>query len=83
MSLRITNAFQYSAPSLLLYIALICSSAPAFAQTTESSGEQAQEAQAVSGMSPSSDRTESAICGVKHLGQCLKDIWPRSGRYLD
>src|SRR5258707_5843054 len=83
MSLRITNAFQYFAPLLLLCIALICSSAPAFAQTTELSGEQAQEAQSVSGTSPSSDQapenqqqpsTESAICGVKHLGQCLKDI---------
>jgi hypothetical protein len=33
---------------------LICSSTPAFAQTTVSSGEQAQEAQSVSGTSPSS-----------------------------
>jgi membrane-associated phospholipid phosphatase len=83
MSLRVTNAFQYLAPSLLLCIALICSSAPAFAQTTETSSEQPQEAQSVSGTSPSSDQTpenqqqsstESVICGVKHLGQCLKDI---------
>lgn len=83
MSPRIRNAFLYFAASLLVCIALICSSAPAFAQTKESSGEQAQEAQSVSGMSPSSDQapdnqeqpsTQSVICGVKHLGQCLKDI---------
>jgi membrane-associated phospholipid phosphatase len=83
MSLRIRNAFLYFATSLLVCITLICSSAPAFAQTTESSGEQTQEAQSASGTSPSSDQatekqqqpsTESVICGVKHLGQCLKDI---------
>ncbi len=83
MSPRIRNAFLYFAASLLACIALICSSAPAFAQTTESSGEQAQEAQWTSGTSPSSDQarenqeqpsTQSVICGVKHLGQCLKDI---------
>jgi membrane-associated phospholipid phosphatase len=83
MSPRIRNAFLYFAASLLACIALICSSAPAFAQTTESSGEQAQGAQSVSGVSSSSDQASeaqqqpskhSAICGVAHLGQCLKDI---------
>jgi len=83
MSPRIGNAFQYFAPSLLVCIALIYSSAPAFAQTTESHGAQAQEAKSVSGTSPSSDQApenqrqssrESVICGVAHLGQCLKDI---------
>src|SRR5260370_6036035 len=80
----IRNArFLYFAPSLLACIALICSSAPAFAQTTASSGEPAQEAQSVSGTSPSPEQapenqqqpsTQSAICGVKHLRQCLKDV---------
>jgi len=51
-------------------------------QTTDSSAGQAQEAQSVSGSAPSSDQvsedqqpsSEPAICGVTHLGQCLKDI---------
>jgi hypothetical protein len=51
-------------------------------ETTDSSGEQAQEAQSVSGTSPPSEQapenrqqpsTQSVICGVTHLGQCLKD----------
>jgi len=83
MSPRIRNAFLYFPASLLACIALICSSAPAFAQTTDSSGEQEQGAQSVSGVSSSSDQASeaqqqpskhSAICGVAHLGQCLKDI---------
>jgi len=83
MSTRIRNAFLYFAPSLLVCIALICGSARAFAQTPESSGEQARVAQSASSSSPSSDQasedpqqpsTQSAICGVMHLGQCLKDI---------
>jgi len=83
MSPRIRNAFLYFPASLLACIALICSSAPAFAQTTDSSGEQEQGAQSVSGASSSSDQASeaqqqpskhSAICGVAHLGQCLKDI---------
>jgi membrane-associated phospholipid phosphatase len=77
------NAFLYFAPSLLVCIALICGSARAFAQTPESSGEQIRVAQSVSSSSTSSDHasedpqqpsTQSAICGVMHLGQCLKDI---------
>ncbi len=83
MSTRIRNALLYSAASLLVCIALICGSAPASAQTTESTGEQAQKAQSVSATSSSSDQasedpqqpsTQSTICGVTHLGQCLKDI---------
>jgi hypothetical protein len=84
VSTRIRNAFLYFAPPLLICTALICGSATASAQTTESSGEQAQEAQPVSGSSPSSSdqvsedsqqpSTQSRICGVTHLGQCLKDI---------
>ncbi len=83
MLVRIRNAFLYFPTLLLICIALICGSAPAFAQTTESSGKQGQEAQSVSGSSLSSElasedeqqpSTQSVICGVKHLGQCLKDI---------
>jgi membrane-associated phospholipid phosphatase len=83
VSTRIRNAFRYFAPSLLVYIASICGSAPAFAQTTNSSSEPRHEAQPVSGISHSWDlasddqqqpSTQSVICGVAHLGQCLKDI---------
>ncbi len=83
MSPRTKNVFPYFAASLLVCVPLICNSAPAFAQTTVSFGEQAQEAQSVSGTSPTSDQApenqqqpsaQSVICGVKHLGQCLKDI---------
>jgi hypothetical protein len=79
---RNRNAVLYFATSLLVCIALICGSAPAFAQTTESSGEQAQEAQSVSDTSLSPDQAsegqqqpipQPVICGVT-LGQCLKDI---------
>src|SRR5207245_6044301 len=83
MSVRIRNEFPSFATSLLVCIASICGATTAFAQTTESSGERTQEAQSISGSSPSSDQasqdrqqpsTQSAICGVKHLGQCFKDI---------
>jgi len=71
-----------------LHFLLICAASiycpkSAFAQTTDASSQQAQEAQTVSGASSSSDQasenqqepsTQPAICGVKHLGQCLKDI---------
>ena len=55
----------------------------ACAQTIDSSGEQAQEAQPVSGTSRSSDPAsqnpsalskQTVICGPAHLGRCLKDI---------
>jgi hypothetical protein len=63
VSTRIRNAFLYFAPSLLICTALICGSATASAQTTESSGEQAQEAQPVSGSSPSSsDQVSEVVC---------------------
>jgi membrane-associated phospholipid phosphatase len=84
MSTRIRNAFLHFSPSLLIFIALICGSAPASAQTTNSSGEQGQEAQPISGSSSSSSgqvsedpqqpSTQPVICGVTHLGRCLKDI---------
>ena len=80
---RITNVFPFLAYSLLVWAVLVYGPRPAFAQTTASSLGQADEVQSVSGTSPSSDQssdgkqepsTRSAICGVAHLGQCLKDI---------
>ena len=80
---RITNVFQRLALSFLFGAVLICSPTPTFAQTTDSPGDQSQEAQATSGSSASSDQasedqqqpsTQPTICGVTHLGQCLKDI---------
>jgi hypothetical protein len=71
--------------ALLLAVcaALIYCPRSAYAETIDSSGEQAQEAQPVSGSSPSSDPAsqnpgapskQSVICGPAHLGRCLKDI---------
>src|SRR6266446_3262788 len=80
---RITYGLPRFALFLLIIAALIYSPPLAFAQTTDSSGEQEQGAQSVSGADPSSDQASEAqqqssqqpeICGVKHLGQCLKDI---------
>jgi hypothetical protein len=80
---RIKNAVPFFAHSLLICTALVCCPRPAFAQTTDSSGEQAQQAQSVSSTSPSSEQpaedkqqpsTSSVVCGPAHLGQCLKDI---------
>jgi membrane-associated phospholipid phosphatase len=80
---RITNVLQGLVLSFLFCAVLICSPAPTFAQTTDSSGDQSQETQAASGSSASSDQasedrqqpsTQPTICGVTHLGQCLKDI---------
>src|SRR2546428_6857486 len=80
---RERNAFRYFLHSLLICAALIYGPRPLFGQTADSSDEQAQEAQSVSATSSSSDQasedprqasTQSIICGVTHLGQCLKDI---------
>ena len=80
---RNRSALQYLVHSLLIFAVLFYGPAPAFAQTTDLSGEQAPAAETVSDMSPSSDQvpgnqqqspTQSIICGVAHLGQCLKDI---------
>ena len=80
---RSTNVLQDLVLSFLFCAVLICSPAPTFAQTTDSSGDQSQETQAASGSSASSDQasedqqqpsTQPTICGVTHLGQCLKDI---------
>jgi membrane-associated phospholipid phosphatase len=80
---RIAKAFPRIAPLVLIFAALIYGPRPAFAQTTDSPDQQEEAVQSVSGMSPSSGQaseaqqqppTRTAICGVTHLGQCLKDI---------
>src|SRR5713226_9252503 len=80
---RNRNALQYFVHSLLICAALIYGPLPTFAQTTDSSGEQTREPQLVSDSSPSSNQpsedqqqpsTQFVICGVTHLGECLKDI---------
>ena len=79
---RITNVFPRLVLFVLVFAALIYGPRPALAQTTDSSSEEEQGTQSVSGTSPSSGQpseteqpsTHSAICGVTHLGQCLKDI---------
>jgi membrane-associated phospholipid phosphatase len=80
---RITSVFPCLAYSLLIWAALIYSARPAFAQTTASSLERTEEGQPLSGTATSSDQssdpqqqasTQSVICGVKHFGQCLKDV---------
>jgi hypothetical protein len=79
---RERKALRYFLHSLLICAALIYGSRPLFGQTADSSDEQAQEAQSVSATSSSSDQasedpqqpsTQSVICGVAHLGQCLKE----------
>ena len=81
---RITNVFPRFALFVLIFAVLIYGPRLAFGQTTESSAEQPRDAQSVFGTSQSPGQaseeqgqqpsTQSAICGVKHLGQCLKDI---------
>ncbi len=80
---RNRNALQYFVHSLLICAALICGPRRAFSQTTDSSREQTRERQSVSDSSPSSNQPsedqqqpskQSVICGVAHLGQCLRDI---------
>jgi hypothetical protein len=56
---RIRNAFPYFAPLLLICAALIYGPGLASAQTTDSSWEKMQEAQPVSGTSPSDATTEN------------------------
>jgi hypothetical protein len=82
-SVRERNALRYFLYALLICAALIYGPRPLFGQTADSSDEQAQEAQSISATSSSSDQasegqqqpsTQPAICGVTHLGQCLKDI---------
>src|SRR6266487_4416377 len=81
---RIRNVVSSFAFCLLTCAVLICGPKLAFAQAANSSEEQAPETQSVSGTSQSPDQASedqqqptdphSVICGVTHLGQCLKDI---------
>src|SRR5882724_7565347 len=81
---RIRNVVPSFAYCLLICAFLICGPRGAFAQTAESSDEQARETRSVSGTSQPPDQgsedqqqppdPQSVICGVTHLGQCLKDI---------
>lgn len=80
---RERSALRYCLHSLLICATLINGPRPLFGQTADSSDEQAQEAQSISATSSSSDQasegpqqpsTQSVICGVAHLGQCLKDL---------
>lgn len=80
---RTTNVVSRLAHALLLCTALIYGPKLAFAQITGLSGGQAQGEQPVSDASSSSNNgskdqqqpsTESVVCGVAHLEQCLKDI---------
>jgi membrane-associated phospholipid phosphatase len=79
---RITRVFPRLVLFVLVFAVLTYGPRPAFAQTTDSSSGEEQGSLFVSGTSPSSDQSSeaeqpsphSAICGVTHLGQCLKDI---------
>jgi len=83
--LKIMSTPRATHPAHLLLICAVLTYWPilVFAQTTDSCGGQAQEAQTVSGTSSSSDAAsqnpgapseQTAICGPAHLGRCLKDI---------
>jgi hypothetical protein len=80
---RIRSACLRFAHSLVICAALVYGRMPAFAQTTDLSAGQTHEAQPFSLTPQSSDHasedqqqpsTQSVICGLAHLGQCVKDI---------
>jgi membrane-associated phospholipid phosphatase len=80
---RIRNFIPPFAHCLIVCMALICGPGPAVAQTTESSGDQPPQGKSGSGTSQLPDQAaqdqqqptpQPVICGVTHLGQCLKDI---------
>ena len=80
---RSTNFASRLACSLLLCTAVICGPTPAFAQITSLSGGLPEGAQPATDTHSSSHQsskdqqspsTETVVCGVKHLQQCLKDI---------
>lgn len=80
---RLRSIFRAFAYSGVICATLFAGSRSMFAQTTDSSAEQAREAQPVSDSSPSSDQpsksqqqpsSQSVICGLSHLARCLKDI---------
>src|SRR6266446_6142396 len=78
-----TTRSTHVAHLLVICAALTYCPIPTFAQITDSNSGQAQEAQPVSGTSPSSDPAsqsqgtpskQTVVCGPAHLGRCLKDI---------
>jgi membrane-associated phospholipid phosphatase len=78
-----TTRSTHFAHLLVICAALTYCPIPAFAQITDSNSGQAQEAQPVSGTSPSSypssqsqgtPSKQTVTCGPAHLGRCLKDI---------
>jgi len=80
---RIKNAFPRVAFSILICTVLIFGPRSASAQATDLPSEPVQQAQPGSDLSPASNQasedqhqpsTQSVVCGVGHLGQCLKDI---------
>jgi membrane-associated phospholipid phosphatase len=81
---RIRNVVPSSAYCLLICAVLICAPRPAFAQMANAGDERPQEVRPVSGTSQSPGQAsedqqqppdpQTVICGVTHLGQCLKDI---------
>jgi membrane-associated phospholipid phosphatase len=81
---RINKVFSRVAYSILVSMVLIYGPrSSAFAQTIDLPDEPVQQARAVSGPSPASNQTspdqhqpptQSKVCGVRNLGQCLKDI---------
>ena len=80
---RITKGSRCFTHALLVCAALICGPRQALAQTTETSGQQKHVAEPASDTSSASDQdsqnqqqpsAQPVICGVAHLGQCLKDI---------
>jgi membrane-associated phospholipid phosphatase len=81
---RIKKVFPRVAYSILISTVLIYGPrSSAFAQTTDLPGEPVPQARAVSSPSSASNQaspdqhqpsTQSIVCGVGHLGQCLKDI---------
>ncbi len=80
---RIKNVFPLVAYSILVCMVLSYGPRFAFTQTTDLPSEPVHQARPVSGPSPASNQaspdqhqptTESVVCGVGHLGQCLEDI---------
>lgn len=84
MVVRLRSILRSFAHAGLICATLFGGSTWASSQTTDSSSEQAQEAQPFSDNSPSADQSannpqrqhspQSVVCGLTHLGRCLKDV---------
>jgi membrane-associated phospholipid phosphatase len=83
VTFRTGDDYRFLICTLLICAAVIYGPPSASAQTTETSGEQTQEAQRVYDVSPRLDpasedqdppSTQTVICGPAHLGRCLKDV---------